>query len=73
MKIPASKRKYSQKLKDTYHMISLICGILRKIQMNLFVELKQIHRLGKQTYGYQREQVLGGGMYWAFGTDICTL
>ena len=45
----------SQKEKNKYHMVSLICGILKKmIQMNLFTNQKQIHRLRKQTYGYQR-------------------
>ena len=45
----------SQTEKGKYHMISLTCGILKKmIQMNLFTNQKQIHRLRKQTYGYQR-------------------
>ena len=36
----------SQTEKDKYHMISLICGILKKmIQMDLFTEQKQTHRL----------------------------
>ena len=35
-------------------MISLICGIKKMIQMNLFIKQKQTHRLQKQTYGYQR-------------------
>ena len=37
-------------------MISLICGIFKKktVQMNLFTKQKQIHRLRKQTYGYQK-------------------
>ena len=34
------------------HMISLISGILKEmIQMNLFTEQKQIHRLREGTYG----------------------
>ena len=36
------------------YVISLICGLLKKIQMNLLTEQKQTHRLWKQTYGYQR-------------------
>ena len=53
----------SQTEKDKYHMISLICGILKKmIQMNktlLFTKQKQTHRHRKQTYGYQRGKVAG--------------
>jgi len=29
--------------------------------LNLFTKQKQIHRLRKQTYGYQRESVVGRG------------
>ena len=47
--------------KDKYHMISLICGIQKLIQMNLFTKLKHTHRLRKQTYGYQRGKVGGQG------------
>ena len=32
------------------------------IQMNLFTKQKQTHRHRKQTYGYQRGKVGGGGM-----------
>ena len=42
----------SQKEKDKYHMIEVICGIWNIIQMNLFT--KQKHRHKKQIYGYQR-------------------
>ena len=49
----------SQTGKDKYHMISLICGILKMIQMNLFTRQKQTHRHRKQNYGYQRERVGG--------------
>ena len=49
--------KWSKSEKDKYHMILLICGILKKmIQMNLYT--KQKHR--KQTYGYQTGS--GGGI-----------
>ena len=50
----------SQKEKDKYHMISLICGI-KKIQMNLFTKQKQTHRHRKQTYGYQRGKGMEDG------------
>ena len=30
------------------------------IEMNLFTEQKQTHRLRKQTYGYQKGKVAGG-------------
>ena len=42
----------SQKEKDKYHMIPLICESKNTIQMNLFTKQKQIHRLRKQTYNY---------------------
>ena len=32
--------KWSQTEKDKYHMISLICAILKKLQMNLFTKQK---------------------------------
>ena len=37
----------SHTVKDKHHMISIVCGILKKkrIQMNLFAEQKQTHRL----------------------------
>ena len=44
----------SQTEKDKYYMISLICGIYKITQMNLFTKQKQTHRHRKQTYGYQR-------------------
>ena len=43
----------SQTEKDNYHVISFICGILKKIiQRNLFIEYKSTCRHRKQTYGY---------------------
>jgi len=42
------------------------------IQVNLFTKQKQIHRLRKQTCGYQRGKVVEG-ISWEFGTDIYTL
>ena len=45
----------SQREEDKY-MLSRICGILKKmIQMSSFTKQKQIHRLTKQTYGYEKE------------------
>ena len=41
------------------------------IQMHLFTKQKQIHRLQKQTYDYQRGK-LGGGKNLEFGIDIYT-
>ena len=41
--------------------------------MNIFTS-KQIHRLGKQTYSYQRGVTkCGGGIGWQFGINIYTL
>ena len=37
----------SQKEKDKYHMISLICGLYNMAQMNLSTEKKQTHGLGE--------------------------
>ena len=34
----------SQKQKDIYHMISLICGISNMTKMSLFTKQKQTHR-----------------------------
>ena len=52
--------KWSQTEKDK--MISLICGIKKRIQMNFFAEQKQTHRLWKQTYGR-----LGERWIWDLG------
>ena len=46
----------SQKEKDKYHMISLICGISNMTQMNLSTKQKQAHRHREQTCSCQ-----GGG------------
>ena len=43
----------SQKEKDRYNMISLICGIQHIAQMNLSTEQKQSYRHGEQTCGCQ--------------------
>ena len=41
----------SQKEKNKYHMISLVCGIKNMAQMKLSTEQKHIHRHGEQTCG----------------------
>ena len=43
----------SQKEKDEYHMMLLICGISKTLKMNLLTKQKWTHRCRKQTYGYQ--------------------
>ena len=56
----------SQKEKDKYPVISLICGIQDMAQMNLSTKQKQTHRHKKQIYGYQRGKRVGrwgGGIY----------
>ena len=42
----------SQTEKDKYHMISLICGIQKKVQINLSIKLEYSYRCRKQTFGY---------------------
>ena len=37
----------SQTEKDRYHMMSLVCGGKKKIQMNLFAKQKETHRYKK--------------------------
>ena len=58
----------SQKEKDQCHMISLICGIYYKTQMNLSTEKKQTHGHREQTCGCQ-----GRGMDGEFGVSRCQL
>ena len=41
----------SQTENEKCFMISLICEILKKIQMNVCAKQKQIHRYKKQSYG----------------------
>ena len=38
--------------------------------MNLFTKHKQIHRLRKQTYGYQRRNMVQGGINQGLGIGI---
>ena len=42
-------REVSQREKDKYHNISLKTGIYKVIQMNLFTQQKQTHKLRKPT------------------------
>ena len=44
---------------DTCHMISLLGVIEKRIQMNFITKEKQIHRLRKETYSYQKRNVEG--------------
>ena len=48
----------SQTERDKYHMILLICGILKN-DTNELTKQKETHSHRKQTYGYQRGK--GGG------------
>jgi len=43
----------NQKERNRYHVVSLVCGSTKMIQMNLFAKQKQSHRCRKQTYDYQ--------------------
>ena len=52
--------------------IAYIQNLKRKIQMNLFTEQKQTHRLRERTYDYQEGKVVGG-IDWEFGIDMYTL
>ena len=62
----------SQTQKEKYRMMSLTCGIFKKlIQMNLLTKQKQTHRGRKQTW-LPRGRV-GGGIVREFGIDMYTL
>ena len=52
----------SQKEKDKYHMISLICEIQNMAQMNLSIEQKQSHGHGEQTCSCQGEKGWTGSL-----------
>ena len=59
MDVPRDYRiKWSKS--DKYHMMSLVCGIYKMIQINLFINEKLTHRHRKQPYGYQRGENRGG-------------
>ena len=63
--------KVSQKKKDKFYMISLICGIKNMTQMNL--STKQTHRHSEQTCGCPGGWGQGGGMDWELGISRCKL
>ena len=51
----------SQKEKDKYHMISLICGIENSAQMNISTKQKQTYRFREQTCDCQGGAAVGKG------------
>ena len=51
--------------KNKYYMTSLIRGILKIIQMNLYTKQKQTYKCRKRTYGYLRRG--GERMIWIMG------
>ena len=66
----------SQIEKNKCHMVSLYMESKkkRKIQMNVFTKWKETQRLGRQTYGYQRGNVVGvKGIHPECGINIYTL
>ena len=62
----------SQSDRERYHMMSLKCGLKKRIQMNLYTKWKQTHRLREQAYGYQRGKGAGRGS-WEYGVNSYTL
>ena len=54
------------------HSVAYTWNSTKIIQVNFFTKQKQIHRLRKQTCGYQSGKVVEG-ISWEFGTDIYTL
>ena len=48
----------SQREKNKYHVLSLIYGILKIVEMNYYLQNRNSHRCRKQTYGLPGE---GGG------------
>ena len=46
-----TRAEVSQKAKDKYHTLSLICGILSMAQMTLSVKQRHRHRHSEQTGG----------------------
>ena len=63
MNMDGSQDHYTKSEKDKY-MISLTCGIKKRIHTNLFTKQKQTHRLQKQCYqrgNLGRKDKLGQG------------
>ena len=53
--------------------MTIVCEIFKKWYKGTYLQKqKQIHRLKKQSYSYQRDK-LEGGRDWEFGLDIYTL
>ena len=57
----------SQTEKDNYHMISLICGIETRTQLNLSTKQEQTHRHREQTCGCQGGGGVGEGRIGSLG------
>ena len=51
---------WSKSEKEKYHTISLICGIKKMVQMNLFIKQKESHRLRKKLMVTKGERWGGG-------------
>ena len=49
----------SDKERQISYDITYMWNLIKMIQINLFTKQEQTHRLGKQTYGYQRGKVVG--------------
>ena len=56
-----TKWSKSDRERQISYDIAYMWNLKKMIQINLFAKHKQTHRLGKQTYGYQRRRVLGEG------------
>ena len=65
------KSEVSQKEKDRYHIILLICEIYKMVQMNLFAMQKDRHRCREQVYDYKGGRE--GGINWETVIDIDNL
>ena len=57
----------SQKEKDKYHRISLICGIQNTTPVNISMKQKQTHRYREQTCGFQGGGWVGKGRTGSLG------
>ena len=65
--------KVSQKEKDKYHMISLICGLQTMAQMNRSMEQKRTHRHGEEKRLVAAKGWSRSGMDCVFGVSRCKL
>ena len=64
--------KVSQKKKDSYHMMSLICGIQNMTQNEPIYKAETLADVENRAVVAQGE-CAGGGMGWDFGISICKL